>query len=250
MVDAKRTDEIQGPIVHVYDGIEEADNQLPRWWLATFFVTIVFGIGYWFVYHEYMWAPLPVEEYGAALATQQQNVVEVSAEELAALEANPEAVAAGREIFTANCVPCHGPRGAGDIGPNLTDRYWIHGGSSVDIHNAIRDGVLTAGMPAWGPPLGPVAVQNAAAFVLSIRNTEVEGKEPQGELYEPAEGETPAAPTEGGPTEGAPTEPGALPHDVPEPGAPTEGAPVEEAPTPEAPAPQAPTPRGEEVDDP
>ena len=228
MAESKRTDEIQGEIVHVYDGIEEADNQLPRWWLATFFLTIVFGIGYWFAYHEYQLAPLPVEEYADAHAAQESSVVEVSEEELAALVASPEAVDAGREIFTTTCVACHGARAQGDIGPNLTDHHWIHGGSSVEIHSTIRDGVLTAGMPAWGPSLGPTAVQHVAAFVLSIRDTEVEGKAPEGELYTPARSDT--------------EEPMAPDAQTPEPSAPDAQTPEQPTPEPAIPGPETPSP--------
>ena len=66
-------------------------------------------------------------------------------------------------------------------GPNLTDSAWIHGGAPLQIHTTITNGVVEKGMLAWGPILGPTKVQQVAAYVLSIRDTNVDGgKEPQG----------------------------------------------------------------------
>jgi len=180
----KRTDAIQGEILHVYDGIEEADNELPTWWLWTFYGAIAFAVVYWFAYHELEALPLPSEEYAAALQAQAAGG-EVSEELLTAMASNPDAVAAGNEIFQENCAVCHKERGEGNIGPNLTDPYWIHGGAPTDIYRTIHDGVLQAGMPAWGQTLGAEAVQKVTAFVLSIRDSNVPGKEPQGERWVP-----------------------------------------------------------------
>ncbi|MBO6939025.1 MAG: c-type cytochrome [Deltaproteobacteria bacterium] len=183
MADAeRRVDPIQGEILHVYDGIEEADNQLPLWWLWTFYLAIAFAVLYWIGYHELKVAPLPMEAYSKALQ-ERASGGEVSEELLTALVADPDVVGEGQTLFNDNCVVCHEARGQGNIGPNLTDEYWIHGGGPLDIHRTISEGVLDSGMPAWGGTLGADAVQKLAAFVLSIRDTNVEGKEPQGEVW-------------------------------------------------------------------
>jgi cytochrome c oxidase cbb3-type subunit 3 len=180
MSEGRRTDEIQGEIVHVYDGIEEADNQLPLWWLFTFYAAIVFAAFYWFHYHEFEVSQSPAEAYAAEVASRANRGGVVSAEMLDALARSSAEVSEGRTIFVAQCAVCHGSRGEGNIGPNLTDDAWIHGGSSMQIHSTIADGVMDKGMPAWGASLGPEAVRRATAFVLSLRNTNVPGKPAQG----------------------------------------------------------------------
>jgi cytochrome c oxidase cbb3-type subunit 3 len=212
MSEVQRKDEIQGEIVHVYDGIEEADNDLPRWWLLTFYGAIAFAVVYWFAYHEYGVGPSLADVYAENMAARGANVV-VTEESLTALAANPDEVEAGRAIFMTNCMACHKDQGQGDIGPNLTDAYWIHGGTAMDIHATITNGVLTAGMPPWAGPLGPNGVNQATAFVLSIRDTNVAGKEPQGELFAP-EG-APAAEESGAEEPAPPDEAGAI--DAPSP---------------------------------
>ncbi|MCB9620741.1 MAG: c-type cytochrome [Sandaracinus sp.] len=194
----KRVDEIQGEILHVYDGIEEADNELPNWWLWTFYGAIVFAVFYWFAYHEFESVPLPGQEY--AIALQERSGGEVSEDLLVAMAGNPEAVSAGQALFASNCAVCHKEQGEGNIGPNLTDAFWIHGGSPVDIHRTIGEGALQNGMPAWNGPLGAEKVQQLTAFVLSIRDTNVAGKEPQGERWVPgaASGDAPGEAVEEG----------------------------------------------------
>ena len=183
----KRHDAIQGEIIHVYDGIEEADNELPLWWLWTFYGAIVFAVFYWFAYHEFEAAPLPPQEYAIALQ-ERASGGEVSEELLVALANDPEAVSAGQALFGEHCAVCHRERGEGNIGPNLTAPFWIHGGGPTDIHATIDEGQLQNGMPAWGPTLGGESVQQLTAFVLSIRDTNLEGKEPQGERWVPGGG--------------------------------------------------------------
>jgi len=185
VAETKRHDELQGEIVHEYDGIEEADNALPLWWLAIFYGAIVFGIGYYFFYEGYKVEPVGRAAYDQEMAAQAAAAPEVTAEQLVALGEDDVAVAAGRAVFAANCVACHDQEAQGKIGPNLTDAYWIHGGSAMDIHHTIEQGYSAKGMPAWGASLGADAVNQAVAYVLSIRGTNVEGKEAQGELYAP-----------------------------------------------------------------
>lgn len=192
MADANRIDDIQGEIIHVYDGIEEADNRLPNWWLATLYLAIAFSAVYWFYYHVYEAGPLPHQAYAKALAANAGKGGKVTAELLEALVLDPQAVAEGATIFKTNCVACHEPKGQGKIGANLTDAYWIHGGSPTDIHKIIHDGVATKGMPAWGAMLGPDVAKKVTAYVMTLRNTNVPGKAVEGTLWsEPAAGDTP-----------------------------------------------------------
>jgi len=82
-------------------------------------------------------------------------------------------------------VACHGDKGQGLVGPNLTDAYWIHGkGTRADIFKVIHDGVPDKGMLAWGEILKPEEVIAVSSFVFSIRNTNVPGKAPQGDKVE------------------------------------------------------------------
>jgi cytochrome c oxidase cbb3-type subunit 3 len=107
----------------------------------------------------------------------------VSDADLAAAAHNDSQLAAGQQAFTTNCVACHGTKAEGIIGPNLTDEHWLHGGGPAQIFGTIRDGVPAKGMPSWGPVLGPATVKSLTAYLLSLRNTRVPGKAPQGEIY-------------------------------------------------------------------
>ena len=210
MSEGNRHDEIQGEIIHVYDGIEEADNELPTWWLITFYGAIVFAVGYWFYFHGFGVGALPMQRYAMERAAAASAGGEVSDELILALADDPSAVTAGRDSFAANCAVCHREDAAGNIGPNLTDPYWIHGGSALNIHDTIRDGVTTSGMPAWGATLGPTAVQQLAAYVVTLRDTNVEGKEAQGDRWDPnaaAQADAPAEDAQGSTEEAEATAP-------------------------------------------
>lgn len=185
MADVHRTDAIQGEIVHEYDGIEEADNELPLWWLLTFYGAIAFSVLYWFYYHEFEVGASPMAAYATELQERAASGGEVSEELLVAMAQDPNAVGAGRTLFASHCQVCHEAKGQGNIGPNLTDPFWIHGGAPVSIHDTIESGVAAQGMPAWGPTLGGNGVNQLTAFLLSIRNSNVPGKAPQGERWTP-----------------------------------------------------------------
>jgi cytochrome c oxidase cbb3-type subunit 3 len=186
MTESHEKDPVQGEIVHEYDGILEADNQLPRWWLGIFFGSIAFGVGYWFAYESWDFADTPAEEYALArIEAAQAPGAEATDESLELLAADDATVATGRTAFETNCVACHGAQGEGRIGPNLTDANWIHGGGPADIYHTIRDGFTANGMPAWGAVLGEQQVQAISAYVLTLRDTNVPGRPPQGEPWVP-----------------------------------------------------------------
>lgn len=183
MAEIKRTDAIQGDIVHEYDGIEEADNELPKWWVAVFIGTVVWGGAYYFVYEKYHVQPSPAEELAAVVAERSKHTTDYGDADLLAIAKDTSALRAGQLAFTTNCVACHGAKAEGTIGPNLTDASWLHGGNPSKIFATIRDGVPAKGMPTWGAILGNIGVRDVAAYVVSLRNSNVPGKPAQGEPY-------------------------------------------------------------------
>lgn len=191
----QKTDAIQGEIVHEYDGILEADNALPTWWLAALFGTILFGFGYWGWFEAFHVTPSSEEIYAATMAARAAGGGEPTAEILAAVTGDPTTIHEGAATFASQCSVCHGARGEGVIGPNLTDGAWLHGDEPLDIYRTIRDGVAARGMPTWGPVLGPRGVLAATAFVVSLRNTNVPGRAPEG-AAEGSESASAGAPAE------------------------------------------------------
>jgi cytochrome c oxidase cbb3-type subunit 3 len=181
-------DPTQDKVVHVYDDIMEEDNHLPNWWLAILIGSIVFGFGYWFVYHTAKLRPTPAVAYRSEvekLVAARIAANPTSPEAIVALAKDNQAMAEGRQVFMTTCAACHGQRGEGIIGPNLTDNRWIHGYGPGDIFKAASEGFPTKGMPAWGAIIGPDRTRKAAAYVLTLKNTNVAGgKAPQGEIVE------------------------------------------------------------------
>lgn len=171
-----------------YDGIQEYDNDLPRWWVGTFVISVLFGFGYWFYYYTFE-GPNQKEKYQEAFQVYEKRYqskdIEVSDEALLAMMNSAEDLAKGKEIYDVNCVACHLASGGGSIGPNLTDAYWIHGGSPSDIHRIVVEGVVEKGMLAWKGILTSTQIDQVTAYVLTLKNTNVAGgKEPQGEPVE------------------------------------------------------------------
>lgn len=176
-------------VVHEYDGIVEHDNHLPRWWLYSLYGTIVFSVGYWFHYHTFRSGLGPTAafeaEQAAELAIEAEKLKKagsVTPELLVKLSRDAGTVKQGQDVFKSTCVACHLESGGGSIGPNLTDAYWLHGGAPDQIYRTVKEGVPAKGMAAWGPVLGEERVRAAAAYVISIKNTNVAGgKAPQGD---------------------------------------------------------------------
>jgi cytochrome c oxidase cbb3-type subunit 3 len=179
---------------HDYDGIKELNNSLPSWWLYGFYFTIVIGVGYFAYYHlsdygtssqewyeeEMVYSKLAVEKY---LSTQ-ANLVDESNVDLLTDEA---LLLAGKQVFEENCIACHLKSGGGSpvsVGPNLTDKYWIHGGGIKDVFKTIKYGVPEKGMISWQSQLRPSDMHKVASYILSLQGSNPENaKEPQGTLY-------------------------------------------------------------------
>jgi cytochrome c oxidase cbb3-type subunit 3 len=176
----------KGPI-HEYDGILEEDNHLPNWWLAILFATIAFGFLYWFVFHTTRQLPTHEDDYRAEVAAlKKARLAEnpTSDEAIVALTQDAEKVEEGKKVFASTCAACHAAEAQGLVGPNLTDKYWLHGNKPGDIVKSVTDGFPEKGMPAWGAMLGPDKVRKVAAFVLTQKGANRPGKEPQGEAVE------------------------------------------------------------------
>lgn len=174
-------------IVHTYDDIQEEDNHLPNWWLFILFATMVFGFGYWLVYHTTKSLPDPVTEYQGevdALKKARLAANPMSDEAILALVGDPAQVEEGQKVFAGTCASCHAQKGEGLVGPNLTDKFWLHGNKPTEIAKAVADGFPEKGMPPWGPILGPDKVRKVSAYVLSLKGKNIPGKEPQGDELE------------------------------------------------------------------
>jgi cytochrome c oxidase cbb3-type subunit 3 len=181
---------------HSYDGIQEYDNPMPRWWVWGFWATVIFAVAYYFMPAPFGEGPGNVASYEAEVAAHKASQPEptgpgVSDEQLLALVSDASQIAAGKVVYDANCQACHRPDGGGLIGPNLTDDAWIHGGSPSQIHTTIAQGVLAKGMPAWDRLLKPEQVNAVTAYVISLKGTNPkDAKAPEGSVAVAAEGTT------------------------------------------------------------
>jgi len=176
---------------HNYDGIQELDNSLPPWWKYGFYLTIVVACIYLYRFHishdgmsqheEYVAEMQKGEEDKAAYLAKSSNNVD---ENNVTMLTDANEIAAGKALFEKNCAPCHLPDGGGVVGPNLTDDYWLHGGSIKDVFKSIKYGWQDKGMKSWKDDFSSKQIQELASFVKSLRGTHpATPKAPQGELY-------------------------------------------------------------------
>lgn len=188
---------------HNFDGIKELDNHLPPWWTWLFYGSIVWGVIYLVVYHVTDSLPLMDQEYQNEVAIAQEQKAKLLASRPAlaidennlVYEADEQIIKNGRQVYAVNCASCHMPEGQGNIGPNLTDEYWLHGGSVTDIYKVIKNGVQEKGMIPWGPVLSPQQIRDVTFYIKSIKGSNPPNpKAPQGELYKE---ETTSATSEG-----------------------------------------------------
>jgi len=176
---------------HSYDGIQEFDNPMPRWWVYLFWATIIFSILYFFNVPGFGVGKGRIADYdrdiaAAASADAKRKAAQpagASGEQLTAMTKDASVVALGKQVFGQNCAACHRADAGGQIGPNLADDYWLHGGTLEQIHTTVVDGVLEKGMPPWGKVLKPNQLDAVVAYIYTLRGTNPPNpKAPQGDL--------------------------------------------------------------------
>ncbi len=176
---------------HSYDGIEEYDNPMPRWWLYIFYVSVAWGVAYWLnVIPGVGSGKGRVANYEADIAAARAKYGEPGgpstapgAATILAAREDRSALESGKQTFATSCALCHRADGGGNIGPNLADDYWIHGAAPDSVWLTVNNGVLDKGMPAWGQTLKPDHVTNVVAYVLTLHGTRPpDPKAPQGTL--------------------------------------------------------------------
>ncbi len=183
---------------HSWDGIEEYNNPLPRWWLWTFYVTIAWGVIYTILYPAW---PLisratpgllgystraevseQIAQVEAANAAIESKLAAVELTEIAAdTELNQYATNAGAAVFRTWCAQCHGSGAAGAVGyPNLLDDDWLWGGDVEAIYLTVSHGIRNTDdpearyseMPPFGEILSEEEIAQVVAHVLEISNQE------------------------------------------------------------------------------
>jgi cytochrome c oxidase cbb3-type subunit 3 len=199
MSDKPHVDAVTGTVTtgHEWDGIRELNTPLPRWWLWTLYLTIVWAVGYWVVYPAW---PLVASFTSGALGWSSRGAVVGELNDLKTMRApmntklaatalgdikSDQALAdftyaQGRAAFRENCGPCHGAGGGGAKGyPNLNDNDWLWGGTLAQIQQTVEFGVRSghakareSQMPAFGKDglLKPAEIVTLANYVRSLAN--------------------------------------------------------------------------------
>ncbi|MBN4047058.1 c-type cytochrome [bacterium AH-315-P13] len=178
-------------IDHNYDGIKELDNNLPPWWVYSFYATIIFAVVYMFKYEvfdgdnqideletEYAEAKIAIEEYKKTA----KDLVDFNT---VVLLTEASDLSAGKTIFELNCVACHMADGGGGIGPNLTDKNWILGGGIKNVFKVISEGGRDGkGMIAWKQSLKASEIAQVSSYLLQFQGTTpANPKAPEGDIW-------------------------------------------------------------------
>jgi cytochrome c oxidase cbb3-type subunit 3 len=174
---------------HDYDGIRELDNSLPPWWKYSFYLSIVWAFIYMGYYH-FGEGPGSIDEFNTEM---QQAKIEVEAynkknalnvDENTVQLADATGILDGQDIYKSNCAACHGNIGEGGVGPNLTDDYWLHGGSLGEVFKSVKYGWPAKGMKSWQSDLSPVQIKNVVSYINGLHGTKpANAKAAEGDLY-------------------------------------------------------------------
>ncbi|MCK5277236.1 MAG: c-type cytochrome, partial [Cyclobacteriaceae bacterium] len=152
-------------------GEKEQDNRLPPWWKVILYFAIIMIAIYFLVYHVFNVLPPSREEYNrevsqdvVALEAQQPLLSERIDENTVEFTDDLAVLTSGETIYKTQCSVCHAADGGGGIGPNLTDAYWLHGGSINNIFWIIKYGAPEKGMIPWQSQLPPAAMRDVACY--------------------------------------------------------------------------------------
>jgi cytochrome c oxidase cbb3-type subunit 3 len=175
MANEEKKDEL---LDHDADGIQEFDNNLPKWWLYGFYLTIVFAIAYMMYYHVSQDGQVSKTEYENEIAEASlltANLPKSASKTLIALT-DKASLDAGKVIFEGTnnlCSTCHKEDMGGLVGPNLTDEYWIHGCSIQEIAQSITTGFPEKGMLPYGSnnKLTDEQLLQVASYVISKKGS-------------------------------------------------------------------------------
>lgn len=160
---------------HVYDGIEEYDNPLPKWWFQLFLGSIIFALIY-LVWFPGVWSGVGGWTSVGELKANQEKAAKRHAKSYGVFSKMPieelihdnRAMKMGVRLFANNCAVCHGADGGGNFGiPNLTDGDWLYGGSPDIIKHTLVNG-RAGNMPAWGAILGEEKIAHITEYVLQL----------------------------------------------------------------------------------
>jgi len=192
----KHIDEISGVSTtgHEWDGIRELDNPMPRWWVWTFYATIVWALGYTIAYPAWPLISSATpgvlgfssrgevkKELAAANDAKSEYVAAIASKSIEEIQADDAlrtfATAAGAAAFKVNCVQCHGSGAEGSKGfPNLNDDEWLWGGKITDIQQTIAHGIRfdadpdtrISEMPAFKDMLQPAQISAVSSYAASL----------------------------------------------------------------------------------
>lgn len=191
---------------HEYDGIRELNNKLPPWWLYGFYLSIIFAVVYLWRFHVSHAGPSSEQEYQLSVARADLRIQAYLKAKGDAVDENTVVMLTdkndleeGRIIYMKSCATCHTETGAGNVGPNLTDDYWLHGNDIKSIFKTIRYGINA--MPQWQNSYSNRQMAQVASYVKSLHGTNPpNAKAPQGNEMKdeaPVADSTAAKPTDG-----------------------------------------------------
>ena len=170
---------------------KELNYPIRRWNVRIFIGIIVSSITYC-VYYIQANGPLNIVEHGVEIKKTKETKesfeitkVGFSKDHYRKVTADPRNKKRSKKLYQKECRSCHGANGEGGIGPNLTDKYWIHGtGSLADIYKVLDEGVIDKGMAAWGQNLGKEKVLSILSYITQLQGTRPHNpKAPQGKEY-------------------------------------------------------------------